>query len=152
MPLVYSAFIKELQSRSYTIAHPSLPTCTQPKSPHFPIYLLNRGRTRHSSRPNPPHRNLPKTVLVLMHSYGGLVSSEAIPESLTLSHRHSRGQGLKGSAVHLIFFPAFLPSARRPNHSLNPNLRGKSPSPNNNDTHADGGFHILNNAKILYNE
>ena len=47
-----------------------------------------------------------KTVVVVMHSYGGLVGSEAIPLDLTFLDRGKRG--LKGGVIHLFFFTAFL--------------------------------------------
>lgn len=47
-----------------------------------------------------------KTVVVVMHSYGGLVGSEAIPPGLTFLDRKKRG--LKGGVIHLFFFAAFL--------------------------------------------
>ena len=47
-----------------------------------------------------------ETVIVIIHSYGGLVGCEAIPEELAYSTRQA--QGLSGGVVHLFFFAAFL--------------------------------------------
>jgi hypothetical protein len=41
-----------------------------------------------------------------MHSYGGLVGSEAIPEALSYLNRQSRN--LRGGVIHLFMFSAFL--------------------------------------------
>ena len=47
-----------------------------------------------------------KTVVVVMHSYGGLVGSEAIPEELSYARRQA--QGRPGGVIHLFFYSAFL--------------------------------------------
>jgi len=41
-----------------------------------------------------------------MHSYGGVVGSEAIPQYLSFKSRKERG--LKGGVIHLFFFSALL--------------------------------------------
>ena len=47
-----------------------------------------------------------KTVVIIMHSYGGLVGSEAIPENLAYEFRRSKG--LTGGVSYLILYAAFI--------------------------------------------
>ena len=47
-----------------------------------------------------------QTVVVVMHSYGGLVGSEAIPKDLSYLYRQLRNLG--GGVIHLFMFAAFL--------------------------------------------
>ena len=47
-----------------------------------------------------------KLVLVVQHSYGGLVGSEAITEEL--SYRKRQAQGLPGGVFYLFLYTAFL--------------------------------------------
>ena len=44
--------------------------------------------------------------MVVMHSYGGLVGTEAIPEELSYRKRYDRG--LAGGVIHLFYFSAML--------------------------------------------
>lgn len=47
-----------------------------------------------------------QTVIVVMHSYGGLVGGEAISEELTLQTRQARG--LRGGVARLFYCAAFV--------------------------------------------
>ena len=44
--------------------------------------------------------------MVVMHSYGGLVGSEAAAEELSYAKRQA--QGLPGGVIHLFLYSAFL--------------------------------------------
>lgn len=66
-----------------------------------------------------------KTVVVVMHSYGGLVGSEAITEDLSYAKRQA--QGLPGGVIHLFLYLPFCsvrasrysaPLANRPTTTL----------------------------------
>jgi alpha-beta hydrolase superfamily lysophospholipase len=103
--LVYEALEKGLQSQGYPTIHPALPSCSNVDSPTFPsITLLDDAIAvrREVSRVVEENR----TVVLVMHSYGGLVGSEAITEEMSYSSRQSRN--LKGGVIHLFMFSAFL--------------------------------------------
>ena len=105
-PVVYDALKHRLQSPGYPTVHPSLPTCSNTNDPNFPsLTLLNDAQVVREKLELLVEREQ-KTVLVVMHSYGGLVGSEAIPESM--SHDKRRKDGLLGGVIHLFFFSAFL--------------------------------------------
>ncbi|KAG6999257.1 dipeptidyl-aminopeptidase B [Physcia stellaris] len=84
-----------------------------------------------------------KTVVVAMHSYGGLVGSEAIPEELTYAKRHALS--LPGKVIYLFFIAAFMLSEGQ---SVMSNF-GESP---NNDVRPDGRFYFLGGKVKLYND
>ena len=50
--------------------------------------------------------NKGKEVIVLVHSYGGMVGSEAIMEEMTKNYRAR--EGMKGGVVKLLYICAFL--------------------------------------------
>ena len=105
-PVVYAALEQRLESLGYPTVHPSLPTCSNTNEPNFPsLTLLNDAQAVREKLELLVEREQ-KTVMVVMHSYGGLVGSEAIPESM--SHDKRRKDGLLGGVIHLFFFSAFL--------------------------------------------
>jgi len=142
-PLVYSALQDSLKAKGYPVVHPTLPSCSNTSAPSFPsITLIDDAlavRLQLTKLIEYEHR----TVLVVMHSYGGLVGSEAIPKELTQSHRSS--QGLPGGVIHLFFFSAFLLPAGQSVLSA----FGESP---NNEVRPDGRFYIRAGASNLYND
>ncbi|OKL60817.1 hypothetical protein UA08_03815 [Talaromyces atroroseus] len=84
-----------------------------------------------------------RTVVVFMHSYGGLVGNEAIPQRLSYSSR--RAQGEQGGVLHLFLCTAFLLQKGQTVLSA----FGESP---NNDIGPDGGFAIKDGASKLFND
>lgn len=104
--LVYEAVVKGLSSLGYPTLQPPLPTCSNTDSPTFPTLTLIDDALAVRFELIRLIEYEGKTVLVAMHSYGGLVGSEAIPEELTYERR--RTQGLQGGVIHLFFFSAFL--------------------------------------------
>ena len=84
--LVYEALEKGLQSQGYPTIHPTLPSCSNIDSPTFPsITLLDDAVTIRREVGRVVEET--KTVVLVMHSYGGLVGSEAIPEEMTYPSR-----------------------------------------------------------------
>jgi hypothetical protein len=104
-PFVYEALEKGLKAQGYPLEHPTLPSCSNTDSPDFPLITLAddaavvRRQVTRLVEEN-------KTVVLVMHSYGGLVGNEAIPEGLSYSDRQSRG--FRGGVIHLFMFAAFL--------------------------------------------
>ena len=95
-----------LASLHYTVVHPILPSCDNRFSLELPS--LNLIDDALAVRLTLTHliEYMGKAVVVVMHSYGGLVGCEAIPPDLSYATR--RSQGLPGGVLHLFFFSAFL--------------------------------------------
>jgi len=104
-PLVYETLENGLRSRGFPVAHPALPSCSNTDSPEFPSVTLADDALAVELSVTQLVEDR-KTVILVMHSYGGLVGSEAIPEELSYLNRQSRN--LKGGVIHLFFFSAFL--------------------------------------------
>ncbi|KAF7957967.1 hypothetical protein EAE96_003534 [Botrytis aclada] len=105
-PVPYEALEKHLTSWGHLTIHPILPSCTNTEDPAFSsITLVDDALAVRLEiiRQVEYEKNL---VLVAMHSYGGLVGSEAIPEELTYTYRKARG--LSGGVIHLYYFTAFI--------------------------------------------
>lgn len=106
VPGVYERLVHSLQTLGHVTIQPRLPSCTDTDAPEYPqttlvddalavrMELVRQVEYEH------------KTVVVAMHSYGGLVGSEAIPEDLSYTKRQSLG--LPGGIIHLFYFCAFI--------------------------------------------
>ena len=105
-PLVYEKLFLALSSRGYVVNHPELPSCTNPDDPLFPTRTLIDDATAVQEVVRGSVEQHGKIVILAMHSYGGLVGSEAIPEELSYSYR--KAQGLAGGVIHLFYYCAFL--------------------------------------------
>ncbi|KAH6662814.1 catalytic protein [Halenospora varia] len=142
-PLVYEPLVKRLESLGYPTIHPKLPSCTDVDHPSFPSVTLIDDALAIRLELIRQIEYGGKTIVVVMHSYGGLVGSEAVPEELTFTSRKARG--LPGGVIHLYYFSAFiLPAGKSVMGAF-----GESP---NNDVKPDGRFGIKNGASILYND
>lgn len=82
-------------------------------------------------------------MVLVMHSYGGLVGSEAATEELSYAKR--KAQGLPGGVLHLFLYSAFLLNEGQSVLSR----FGESP---NNDVKPDGRFYILHGDRTLYSD
>ena len=105
-PVVNEALEHRLESLGYPTVHPPLPTCGDAQDPNFPSLTLLDDATAVRNKLVQLVEFHQKTVMVVMHSYGGLVGSEAFPESM--SHSKRRKDGLPGGVIHLFFVGAFL--------------------------------------------
>src|SRR4051812_32681658 len=90
-PLVYDGLSKGLLALGYPTIHPALPSCTNTDSPTFPSITLVDDALAVRLELTRQVEYEGKTVVVVMHSYGGLVGSEAIPEELSYSKRQAKG-------------------------------------------------------------
>ncbi|KAL9058081.1 MAG: hypothetical protein Q9162_001943 [Coniocarpon cinnabarinum] len=84
-----------------------------------------------------------KTIIVVCHSYGGLVGSESILEDMTYTSRKQHGK--QGGVLHMYFFATFILSVGQSVLSA----FGESP---NNDVKPDGRFIIKNAKSTMYND
>lgn len=106
IPQVYEKLVKGLVAQGYPTIHPQLPTCSNTESPDFPKLSLADDASAIRTELTRCIEGEGKTVVVVMHSYGGLVGSEAITEELSYVKR--KAQNLPGGVIHLFFYAAFL--------------------------------------------
>jgi len=106
IPQVYEKLVKGLKDQGFPTIHPRLPSCSDVDAPDFPQVSLIDDVLAVRSELIRQIEYEEKTVVVVMHSYGGLVGSEAVTEELSYAKRQS--QGLVGGVIHLFYYGAFL--------------------------------------------
>ena len=104
--LAYEKLVQNLVALGHPTVQPQLPSCNNTDSPDFPKITLVDDALAVRSELIRQVEYGGKTVVVAMHSYGGLVGSEAIPEELTYAKRHALG--LPGGVIYLIYICAFV--------------------------------------------
>lgn len=105
-PQVYEKLVNGLMDQGYPILHPQLPSCSDVDKPNFPQVSLVDDVLAVRSELIRQVEYEEKSVVVVMHSYGGLVGSEAVTEELSYAKRQS--QGLAGGVTHLFYYCAFV--------------------------------------------
>ena len=101
VPAHYHSFVHELENAGFEVACPLLPTCDETKrltsdtSNDIEVVRTQIKAFLGDSR----------EVIMLLHSYGGVVGTEAV-QGLSASAR--KPQGLSGGIVHIIYMCAFL--------------------------------------------
>lgn len=106
IPQVYEKLVKGLEARGYPTIHPQLPSCSNVDGPNFPQLSLVDDASAIRAELTRLIESEGRTVVVVMHSYGGLVGSEATTEELSYTNRQARD--LPGGVIHLFFYAAFL--------------------------------------------
>ncbi len=122
-PLVYKSLVDSLTSCGYETFQPELPSCSNTDNPEFPSKTLADDSKVIQDLLTRLVKNEGKKIAVVMHSYGGLVGSNAIPEELSFPYRKSLN--LSGGVIYLFYFCAFILSK---NQSV---LSAFGESPNN---------------------
>ena len=105
-PEHYKKLSDTLQSLGYPVEQPELPSCTNTEAPNFPNTTLADDAAAVQKLVARLVEEQGKVVVIACHSYGGLVTGEAIPQELTLTRRQREGK--RGGVAHLFFFAAFL--------------------------------------------
>jgi hypothetical protein len=105
-PHAYQKLRDGLQHLGYSAFHPGLPSCSNIDSTDFPTGTLHDDSAAVKSVIERLVNDEGKKVFVIMHSYGGLVGSNAISQELSFAHRKS--SGLSGDVVHLFYIAAFV--------------------------------------------
>ena len=163
-PEVYSKLVRGLVAQGYPTVHPQLPSCSNTDSPDFPKISLVDDALAIRTELIRQIEYEGKIVVMVLHSYGGLVGSEAVPEELTWAKRQA--QGLPGGVIHIFFYAAFLLSEGQSVLSVfgeSPNNDVKVSTLNIYLTYArnpqklskpqpDGRFYILHGDQTLYND
>jgi len=105
-PLVYKSLVDSLTACGYPTFQPGLPSCSDIDSPDFPQKTLADDSKIIENLVTQLVKDEYRKIAVIMHSYGGLVGSNAIPEELSSSHRKSLD--LPGGVIYLFYFSAFI--------------------------------------------
>ena len=106
LPDVYQNLVDRLTGLGYTVVYPRLPSCTDTSHPQFPHVSLYDDAIAVRSELIRQVEYEGKAVVLVMHSYGGLVGSEAMRQELNYTQR--KLQGLPGGVIHLFLYAAFL--------------------------------------------
>ncbi|ROV97476.1 hypothetical protein VPNG_08729 [Cytospora leucostoma] len=106
IPEVYYKFAQLLESRGFPVVQPSFPSLTDQNDPDFTKKTLDDDIQVVETAIRKLVEHEGKRVLVLMHSYGGLVGAEAVPDYLTLASRRARD--LPGGVARLFYLAAFV--------------------------------------------
>lgn len=143
LPEAYYKLASTLRSCGFLVIQPLLPSLSDHDSPDF----TNRDLSDDSRVIGDEAKRLvvdeSLNVMVVMHSYGGLVGSNAIHEDLSLQSRRERG--LSGGVAHLFYFAAFVLDEGK---SVLDTF-GESP---NNDVKSNGRFTMKDTARIIYHD
>ncbi|KAI1213247.1 catalytic protein [Annulohypoxylon truncatum] len=142
LPDAYYKLDDALRALGYPVVHPLLPSLTDEEKPGFATKSLTDDALAIRSEVQRLVEQ-GKKVFVVMHSYGGLVGTEAVTKDLSFDERQPAG--LPGGVVHLFYFAAFI----LPTGQSVLDVFGESP---NNDVKPDGRFTIKNAANILYHD
>ena len=101
VPEHYNDFILQLQQAGFEIFCPRLPTCNKTKRLTANMYSdAQVVRSQVSSLIDKS-----REVIMLLHSYGGAVGTEAV-EGLSMSERATKG--FHGGVIHLIYMCGFM--------------------------------------------
>ncbi|OJJ65569.1 hypothetical protein ASPBRDRAFT_49679 [Aspergillus brasiliensis CBS 101740] len=162
-PLVYSKLATSLRDLNYPVIHPPLPSCSDVDASDFAARTMEDDARTITEALEQLIEEEQKFVVVVMHSYGGIVGSTAIPRSLT--HASRQKEGKVGGVLHIFYYAVFvLPRGasvketfgESPNNEvgvyvhlfLRHNHKLKISSLNQ----ADGCFRIKNGARTLYSD
>ena len=100
-PIHYKPFTDMLETAGFPTCCPSQPTWGGP-----PSLTVEEDAATIRSALQTLVEEQSKDVIVLMHSYGGHVGSQAVDESLGKKTRSAKG--LRGGVVHLVYMSAFV--------------------------------------------
>ncbi|KAI1394285.1 alpha/beta-hydrolase [Hypoxylon trugodes] len=107
LPEVYRKLTDALGEKGYPTVHPPLPSITDDGDRPLGSKDLNDDTLKIQQELKRLVEVESRTVIVLMHSYGGLVGSSGIPEEFSWSKRKEAGLG-PGGVLHLFYFSAFV--------------------------------------------
>lgn len=143
IPEAYGKLVSALRSRGFAVAHPRLPSLSDHDSPSFAGRNLGDDARVVEAEAKRLILDEGKTVMVVMHSYGGLVGSDAIPEDLSLQSRRQRG--LAGGVSRLFYFAAFILDQGK-------SVLGTFGESPNNDVKTNGRYTMKNTASLIYQD
>lgn len=143
IPEAYDKLVSALRSRGFVVAHPRLPSLSDHDSPDFAERSLADDSRAIEAEAKRLIVDEGKTVMVVMHSYGGLVGSDAIPEDMSLQSR--RQKGLSGGVSRLFYFAGFILEQGK-------SVLGTFGESPNNDIKPNGRYTMKNTASLIYQD
>jgi alpha-beta hydrolase superfamily lysophospholipase len=105
-PQAYQQLTDGLKHQGYPTFQPELPSCSNIDDADFPSKTLHDDSAVVKNVVERLVNDEGKKVFVVMHSYGGLVGSNATPKELSFKYRKSAG--LSGGVIHLLYVAAFV--------------------------------------------
>ncbi|KAI1869821.1 uncharacterized protein JN550_005411 [Neoarthrinium moseri] len=142
-PDVYHKLTRALAEKGYPAVQPRLPSLTNPEEFDKGSKSLTDDALAIKAELEKLVEQQKLDVVVLMHSYGGLVGSEAVTQDLTRDWRVQ--QAKMGGVTHLFFFTAFI--LEEGQSVLD--VFGESP---NNDIKSNGRFRVKDAGRLLYGD
>ncbi|KAL8776351.1 MAG: hypothetical protein Q9194_003203 [Teloschistes cf. exilis] len=143
VPAVYERLVHSLHNLGYMTIQPRLPSCSDTGGPEYPKTTLIDDALAVRKELVRQVEYQHQTVVVVMHSYGGLVGGEAIPEDLSYTKRQSFG--LPGGVIHLFYFCAYVLDQGE-------SLLGTCGDRPSTNVHPDGRIYFLEGERKLYND
>ncbi|KAI1178978.1 alpha/beta-hydrolase [Nemania sp. FL0916] len=140
---VYSKLVNALEARQYPVVHSQLPTLTGHDEPDFASKDLQTDAAAIQNVLKHLIEDEGRRVVLLMHSYGGLVGNEAAVEELTWAKRSSLD--LPGGIIYAFYVAAFVLTKGQ-------SVLGTFGESPNNDVKPNGRFTMKNAAKVIYND
>ncbi|CAJ2501572.1 Uu.00g044250.m01.CDS01 [Anthostomella pinea] len=137
LPDVYQKLADALRASGYCVVQPALPSLIEPGKTD----LTDDARAVRSKVKGLVEEGM--KVIVVMHSYGGLVGTEAVTKDLSYNQRQS--SGLAGGVVHIFYFAAFILTEGQ-------SVLGTFGESPNDDIRPGGRFIIKNTAQLLYHD
>ncbi|MCJ1460752.1 hypothetical protein MMC28_011134 [Mycoblastus sanguinarius] len=101
VPEHYSDFVQQLQRAGFEVFCPRLPTCDERKRLNADMF----GDAQVVQKQVISLIEKSREVIMLLHSYGGAVGTEAV-NGLSMSERVTKG--LHGGVIHLIYMCGFM--------------------------------------------
>ncbi|KAL8649576.1 MAG: hypothetical protein Q9210_004318 [Variospora velana] len=132
-----------LRKEGYPVYQPVLATCSDVDDYDFPRRSLYDDVANIESTLEEIIARAGKTVVMLMHGYGGIAGSEALAERWSYTKRQARG--LPGGVAYLLFYSAFLIFEGQ---SILTRF-GQSPTIH---VYPDGRCHLQNGIHTLYSD
>ncbi|PVH99908.1 alpha/beta-hydrolase [Periconia macrospinosa] len=142
LPDVYHKFARLIESHGFPVVQPSYPSLAGQDEPDFTKKTLADDVQVVEAAIRKLVEDENKTVVVAMHSYGGLVGAESVPEDLTLKRRKERG--LSGGVAYFFYNAAFV----MPKGQSVATAVGDSP----NHDHWDGRFKMRDPLTTMYHD
>lgn len=143
LPEAYGKLASALRSRGFLVSQPRLPSQSDHDHPGFAKRDLSDDSRAIEAEAKRLTVDEGMTVMVVMHSYGGLVGSDAIPEDLSLQSR--RRAGLAGGVCRLFYFAGFVLDQGQ-------SVLGTFGESPNNELKPNGRFTMKDTASLIYHD
>lgn len=143
LPEAYAKLVTALRTHGFEVAQPRLPSLSDHNSLDFAKRDLTDDSRAIEAEAKRLVVNEGKNVMLVMHSYGGLIGSNAISKELSLQSR--RQSGLPGGVFRLFYFAAFVLDEGK-------SVLGTFGESPNNDIKPNGRYTMKETASTIYQD